>query len=165
MLGAIRLDGNLAIRPARDEDGGFIEALYGSTRDDLRQIDADRDFIEELILIQHRAQISGYSTAFPNAFYFIVEHLGERIGRVAVDFGDNEVHIIDIAFIPKARGKGFGGNVIKALQYAAAQVKAPLSLSVYQANFNAKRFYLGLGFQVEHHDPMVARMVWHPLPN
>ncbi len=104
---------------------------------------------------------------FDNAFYFVVEKLGDRIGRIAVDFGHNEVHLIDIAFIPEARGKGYGGNVIKALQYAAAQVKAPLSLSlsVYQSNLNAKRFYLGLGFRVEQNEPTVARMIWYPVPN
>lgn len=164
MIDALKLQGNLAIRPARDEDHGFIENLYRSTREDLRLIDAEKDFIEELILMQHRAQVIGYSETYPNAFYFVVEQMGDRIGRIAVDFGHNEVHLLDIAFIPEARSKGFGASVIKALQHAAAQVMAPLTLSVHRSNPGAKRFYLALGFRVEQSETMVERMVWHPRP-
>lgn len=158
----IQLPENLAIRPAREEDSGFIESLYCSTRDDLRLIQAEDDFIEELILMQHKAQNQAYGETYPNAFYFIVEKLGEKIGRIIVDFGHNEIRLLDITFIREARGKGFGAAAIKALQYAAAQAKAPLALAVHRSNPGAKRFYLSLGFTVEQSDPMVEQMIWHP---
>ncbi|HZW26301.1 MAG TPA: GNAT family N-acetyltransferase [Gallionella sp.] len=158
----IQLPDNMSIRPARDEDGGFIESLYRSSRDDLRLIQGEDDFIEELILMQHKAQTRGYGESYPNAFYFIIEKLGDKIGRIIVDFGHNEIRLVDVTFIREARGKGFGSGVIKALQYAAGQAKAPLTLTVHRHNPGAKRLYLSLGFRVEQSDPMVELMAWYP---
>ncbi|MGE5493525.1 MAG: GNAT family N-acetyltransferase [Actinomycetota bacterium] len=158
----IRLPDNLGIRPARDEDQGFIASLYRSSRDDLRLVDAEDDFIEELILMQHRAQALGYGDAYPNAYYFIVENLGEKIGRVIVDFGHNEIRLVDVTFIREARGKGFGSSVIRALQHAAGQARAPLTITVHRSNPGAKRLYLALGFHVEQSDPMLELMAWYP---
>ncbi|MFZ2403628.1 MAG: GNAT family N-acetyltransferase [Methylobacter sp.] len=161
--GNIILPNNMNIRPAREEDSGFIESLYRSSRDDLRLIQAEDDFVEELILMQHKAQNQAYGEMYPNAFYFVVEKQGEKIGRIIVDFGHNEVRLLDITFIREARGKGFGSGVIKALQYAASQTKAPLTLSVHRSNPGARRLYLSLGFRVEQSDPMVEQLAWYPL--
>ncbi len=162
MLNNNQLSDNLRIRPARPEDNGFIEMLYRTTRQDLRLIDAETDFIEELIAMQQRAQIAGYGETFPNAMYFVVERLDERIGRVVVDFGSNEVHVVDIALIPAAQGHGYGTQVIRVLQQAAAETRAPVVLSVSRTNPGAKRAYLALGFRVEHSDGVVERMAWYP---
>ena len=74
----------LGMRPARPSDSGFIESLYRSTREDLRLVDAEDDFIEALITMQQQAQTVGYGNLFPNAMTFIVEKQGEPIGRVMV---------------------------------------------------------------------------------
>lgn len=152
----------LGMRPARPSDSGFIESLYRSTREDLRLIDAEDDFIETLITMQQLAQTVGYGNLFPNAMTFIVEKQGESIGRVMVDFGHNEVRLIDIAFIPLARGKGYGETVIRNLQLAAAQAKAPLVLTAMKNNPAAKSLYLRLGFQVEEATDAYERMAWYP---
>lgn len=157
-----QLPGGLSIRPARPSDAGFIESLYRSTRNDLRLIDAEDDFVEALIDQQFQAQTVGYGEMYPDAMHFIVEKLSESVGRLILDFGNNEVLIVDLAFIPVARGKGFGRGVLQGLQAAAASVQAPLVLSVHPANLSAKRLYLGLGFRVEQRTPMAERMAWHP---
>lgn len=161
----IDLAAGLAMRPARASDSGFIESLYRSTRNDLRLIDAESDFVEALIDQQFRAQTAGYGEMYPDAMHFIVEKHGEAIGRVILDFSNNEVLIVDIALIPAARGKGFGRGVLRGLQVTAAKVQAPLVLSVHPANFAAKRLYLGLGFRVEQSTPMSERMAWYPAPS
>lgn len=160
--GIAPLPDNLGLRPARPEDKGFIEALYRSTRDDLRLLEAEDGFVEELIGMQQRAQVQGYGEMFPNAMYFVVERLGERIGRAVVDFGPNEVRLVDIAFIPQAQGQGYGSHVIRAMQYAAGQARAPLTLSVSRSNPRARQTYLALGFRVEQADPMTEFMAWYP---
>jgi len=162
LVGNSPLPDNLGIRPARPEDKGFIESLYRSTRDDLRLIDAETDFIEELIGMQQRAQGQGYGEMFPNAMYFVVEHLNERIGRIVVDFGPNEIRLVDLAFVPQARGRGFGVTVIKAMQFAAGQSRAPLTLAVNRTNVRARQLYLSLGFRVEQSDVMTEYMAWYP---
>jgi ribosomal protein S18 acetylase RimI-like enzyme len=159
----IRLPENLGIRPAREHDTGFLENLYRASRDDLRLIEGEDDFIEEIILMQYRAQTQGYGQTHPNAMYFIVEKLDERIGRIIVDFGHNEVRLVDITLIPAARGKGFGNVIIKALQQAAQQTRTPLTLSVHHGNPLAKRLYQSLGFRSEQSNhPMVELMIWYP---
>jgi len=125
----ISLPSGLNLRPQRDADAAFVAKLYNSLRDDLRLAVAEADFIEELIEMQFRAQREGYGQQFPNAMYFIVESHHEQIGRVAVDFGQNEVRMIDLALIPAARNKGHGTAVIRALQMAANKVRTPLTLS------------------------------------
>lgn len=160
--GDVSLPAGLHLRPARPSDNGFIESLYRATRDDLRLINAEDGFVEALIDMQYEAQTQGYATQYPNAMYFIAEKLGERIGRVTLDFGPNEVRVVDIAFIPAARGQGYGTHILRALQQAAAMVRAPLTLTVHRANLAAKRLYLSLGFRVESGDAMVEFMAWYP---
>jgi len=162
LTGTKSLPENLQIRPARPEDNGFLESLYRSTRDDLRLIDAADDVIEELISMQYRAQTQGYGDTFPNAMHFVVAHLGAPIGRIVVNFGHNEVRLVDIAFVPQARGHGYGSHVIRALQLAADRIHTPVTLSVNRANVAARRTYLALGFAVERGDALTQQLIWYP---
>lgn len=155
------LDG-LSLRLAQPADSGFLEALYSSTRDDLRQVNAGHGFIEELIRMQHALQMQGNAAHYPNALQLVVERLGEPVGRVIVDFGPSEIKILNIAFITEERSKGYGSSVLRGLQQAAANAQAPLVLEVMRSNLKAKQFYLRLGFSVEQTGPIEDRMVWHP---
>jgi ribosomal protein S18 acetylase RimI-like enzyme len=154
--------GGISIRPARPADQVFIERLYRSTRDDLCQVDAEDDFIDELIGMQFNAQQVGYGDMYPNAMYFVVEKQQESIGRIVVDFGRNDIRVIDIAFIPQARGRGYGEIVLRAMQKAAQESHTPLTLCVQQGNFAAKQLYHKLGFRVTESTPMHDQMIWYP---
>lgn len=156
------LPGGLSLRPMREADNAFFEALYRSTRDDLRLLDAEEDFIEEFIDFQRRAQVEGYGGQFPNAMYFVAEHHGERIGRIVLDFGQEEVRVVDIALIPAARGKGFGGQILQVIQVIAGKVRAPVTLGVRFDNLRAKQLYASLGFVVEEAGIPFERLVWRP---
>ena len=161
-MNKISLPDGLSMRPARDSDSIFMESLYNSTRDDLRLIDAEGDFVEELIDMQHQAQTKGYGDQFPDALYFIIEKHNESVGRVVIDFGAHEIRVVDIALIPLARGKGFAKGIIQALQQTASRVSAPLALSVYKTNIAAYRLYASLGFQLAEASPSVDMLVWYP---
>ncbi len=152
----------LSIRPARTGDKGFIENLYRASRDDLRLLNADDDFIESLIEMQFQAQQQGYGDQHPDAMYFIVELHDEPMGRLTLAMGPNEVRIVDIAFLPAARGKGYGKGVLQALQLTAQKIPAPLSLLVLHTNPAAMRLYASLGFQAEQQTDTHVLMVWYP---
>ncbi|MGI0117253.1 GNAT family N-acetyltransferase [Zooshikella sp. RANM57] len=152
----------ISLRPATSSDKYFINTLYRSTRDDLRLIDGNEDFVETLIEQQCHAQAVGYGEMFPHAFYFIIEKQQQPIGRVTLDFSNEVVHVVDIAFIPEARNKGYGESVLKALQLAAGKSRSPLILSVHQSNWAAKKLYKKLGFIVEGFYPPYERMAWYP---
>ncbi len=160
--GNIQMPGGLSLRPTRASDNGFLESLHSATRDDLRLVDAENDFIEDLIDMQFRAKTEGYGDMFPNAMYFIIENQGESIGRVVLDFGHNEIRVIDLALIRLARGKGFGAKTLQAVQLVAAKIMAPVALTVVSYNLQAKMLYLNLGFRVEEINLPFERMVWYP---
>ncbi len=159
----LALPHGMNMRPARDSDAGFIAALFRSTRQDLLNfLDAPQDFIEELIGLQFSAQAVGYGTAFPEAMYFIVEQHGSPIGRVTLDFGSNEIRVMDISFIPQARRQGHGQAVLQALQQAAGKTRVPLALTVHTGNQAARQLYLKLGFRAEESSFPFERMTWYP---
>ncbi len=162
LTGSINFQSGLSLRPMGAADAAFNETLYRSTRDDLRLLDAEEDFIEALIDSQRQAQTQGYGDMFPNAMYFVAEHHNERIGRVVLDFGQNEIRVVDIALIPAARGKGYGSQVLQAVQMVAGKVMAPVALSVRFDHLRAKQLYGRLGFVVEEAQIPYERMVWYP---
>ncbi len=158
----LNMPGGLRLRPAMPSDSPFLESLFKSTRDDLMSIDAEREFREALIDLQQRAQATGYGSQFPNAMYFIVEYIDTPIGKVTIDFEQNEIHLLDIAFIPDARNKGYGRSVMCMLQMTAEQVKAPVTLSVFQQNIGARKMYQQLGFMLKELTPPYEKLIWYP---
>ncbi len=152
----------LHIRPSNPSDKPFLEKLHRETREELQFIEGEQDFIEEILAMQFRAQHQGYGDQFPNAMYFIIEKHHEKIGRASIDFGHNEVHLIDIGFLKAARGHGFGRAIIQSLQSCAAQSGIPMSLVVANENLIAKRFYLSLGFQTVEATEVHDLMRWIP---
>lgn len=152
----------LNIRPSKPSDAAFIRRLHSEVRQDLQHINADQDFIESIVDMQFKAQTEGYGEKFPNAMYFIIEKHHQPIGKVTIDFGVNEVRIIDIGFITQARGHGFGAAIIQSFQHAAADSCTPLTLTVEQSNFVAKALYLRLGFVSESVSPPYEFMIWYP---
>lgn len=152
----------LHIRPSRAADKAFLEKLHHAVRNDLQFIDGDKDQIEAIIEMQFCAQNEGYGDQFPNAMYFIIEKHHQPIGKATVDFGPNEIRLIDIAFLPEARGHGFGRAIVQSFQVCSANAGAPLTLSVAQTNLAAKRLYLSLGFQIEQSQPPYDFLAWYP---
>ncbi len=162
LTGGLQLPAGLSMRPARPSDQGFIENLFNSTRDDLRLIDAETNFIEEIIDLQYHAQTVGYGEMYPNALYFIVEMHQERVGRVIVDFGSDYVDVVDISFIRPARDKGYVTGVVHALQMAAVKVRAPLYATIGLSNIALRQTYVSLGFASESVAGLAERLVWLP---
>lgn len=140
------LPAGLSLRAERSSDKLFLTRLHHSTRDDLRLIDGEHDFIESIIEMQLTAQQNGYGNDFPDAMYYIIEYHNESVGRLAVAMGQNEVRVLDIAFIAQARGKGYGKGVLQALQAIVQKIPAPLTLSVMRHNVQAVALYTSLGF-------------------
>ncbi|MDY0050598.1 MAG: GNAT family N-acetyltransferase [Halothiobacillaceae bacterium] len=155
-------EGGLAIRRARPSDEPFLTSLYRESRDDLRLLDADDEFIDGLIDWQYECQRTGYGEMFPNALYFVIEVQGSKAGRLVVDFGTNEVRVVDLCLISAARGRGVGRALLQGLQRAAAKVRAPLLLTVARGNPVARMLYVSLGFQSIEVSAGFERMGWFP---
>jgi GNAT superfamily N-acetyltransferase len=152
----------LHIRPSGPADKVFLARLHREARQDLQWIDGEQDLIESVVDMQLHAQTQGYGTQFPNAMYFIIEKNSEAIGRAAIDFGHNEVHLIDMAFLAAARGHGFGRAILQSFQHCAAQSGVPMTLSVLSHNKVAKQLYIELGFQLSGGQSPYEFLIWYP---
>ena len=152
----------LVVRPSRASDGPFLHSLYQSARPDLQWIDGEQEVVEQVVAQQFRVQEQGLDEHFPNAMHYVIEKLGTAIGALSTDFGPNEIRVLYLAFIPQARGHGYGRKVLQGVQKAAQQVRCPVATVVWANNPHARRHYLALGFQVDECSPAAERLVWYP---
>ncbi|MPQ71019.1 MULTISPECIES: GNAT family N-acetyltransferase [Pseudomonas] len=152
----------LSMRPSRPTDGPFLQSLYKSARPELQWIDADPEVVEQVVAQQFQVQEHGIGEHFPDAMHYVVEKLDIPIGVLSADFGPNEIRVLYLAFIPAARGKGFGRSVLQGVQKAAEQVRCPVATVVWASNPQARQHYLALGFRVEESSPGAERLIWYP---
>ncbi|MHC8384400.1 GNAT family N-acetyltransferase [Pseudomonas sp. LB3P14] len=158
---SVAADG-LVIRPSRASDGPFLHSLYQAARPDLQWIDGEPEVVEHVVAQQFQVQEQGLGERFPNAMHYVIEKLGTAIGALTTDFGPNEIRVLYLAFIPKARGQGYGRTVLQGVQKAAQQIRCPVATVVWANNPHARQHYLALGFQVEERNPAAERLVWYP---
>lgn len=152
----------ISVRPATANDQPFLELLYRSSRPDLQLIDGDPELIETVMAQQMNVMEQGAGNQYPDAMHFIVEKTQHNVGALVVDFGPNEVRVVYVAFIPAARGFGYGKAILQGVLQAAASNQCPVSVVVWRNNTGAKRLYLELGFRVEESDAMAEVMRWYP---
>lgn len=150
----------LTVRPAQAGDEAFLKALYASTREDLQFAAPTPAMLELLMDMQWRAQSGGYRQSFPQAVNLVVESHAAPVGRLMVDRSLVPWRIVDIALLPAARGQGYGGALLRALQQEAAGAGAMLALSVRLENPRARRLYAALGFASVSSDGLSEQMVW-----
>lgn len=162
--GTVHLPHGISARPAGRQDKDFLAKMYKDNRDDLRLIDAEKDYIETVIEMQLDAQMGGYGAQFPNAVYLILEKNGSRIGRITLDITPVELRLVDLDFIKKAQGKGFGSSILLWLMKAAAQTKTPLLVPARRDDFSMGKFLTQYGFVEDESisDQVFARMSWMP---
>jgi ribosomal protein S18 acetylase RimI-like enzyme len=143
-------------------DDDFLARLYGSTRDDLRALATDPALVASLIAMQQRLQAAGYRNAYPGAEYLVLHDGATPVARIVVDVGPAEIRLVDIAVLPAARRRGFGSQVVRALQRCASDHKLALALSVHHNNPDARRWYLALGFQPGSRNAVAEQLIWKP---
>lgn len=150
----------LLARAPDDADAGFLARLYASIRTDLASPTADPALVASIIGMQQRLQAAGYRKNFPLATYLVLEQAATLCGRIVVDAGPAGLRLVDIALLPESRGQGLGRHILRALQGCAATAKLPLTLAVHDANPNARRLYVALGFELAMRDGFSQQMMW-----
>ena len=158
---SVAADG-LVVRPSRASDGPFLHSLYQAARPDLQWIDGEQEVVQQVVAQQFTVQEQGLGENFPDAMRYVIEKLDTAIGALTTDFGPNEIRVLYLAFIPQARGRGYGRTVLQGVQKAAQQIRCPVATVVWANNPHARQHYLALGFQVEERNPAAERLVWYP---
>jgi ribosomal protein S18 acetylase RimI-like enzyme len=154
---------SLALRPATDADAAFAQALYASTRDDLRQLPLPPAQVAQLIAMQQRVHEAGQRAAWPNAEVMILEHAGAPAGRAVLDATGSDWRLVELAVLPALRGRGLGAALLAALQARARAHGASIGLAVLRTNTAALRLYQGAGFGIAGGNELQHQMAWKPV--
>jgi microcystin-dependent protein/GNAT superfamily N-acetyltransferase len=137
----------IELRPIGDGDREMLLELYGSTRAaELELVNWDdrgrRTFVEQ----QFAAQDLYYRNYHPAASFDVVIVDGEPVGRLCVDRREDEIRILDIALLPRMRGRGIGTRLLTGLIEAAEAEGRRLTAHVVVGN-PARSLYERLGFE------------------
>jgi ribosomal protein S18 acetylase RimI-like enzyme len=136
----------LAFRPVTDADTPFLFRLYATTRaEELAAVPWSEAEKAAFLELQARAQHADYQRNYAAADWLVIERGGAPIGRLYLDRRERAHHIIDIAFLPEARGHGHGGALLGDLLDEAAAAGKPMTIYVEKFN-RAMRLYHRLGF-------------------
>jgi len=151
----------LTFRPIADADLPLLARVYASTRaEELATVSGWSDEQKAAFLdAQFRAQHAHYQTYYPNADWLVTTHDGEDIGRLYIERWPSQHRIIDIAFLPEHRGKGYGEALLRDLMDEAAAAGKDVSIHVEKFN-PAMLLYRRLGFQTEEDKGVYDLMRW-----
>jgi len=140
---------DISLRPAKAGDEKFLRRVHESARHwefasllQSGEVDLYHTVMEQQYDSQHRFYFANYATAH----YGIIQWTDKPIGRLYVDYRDDEVRVLNIAILPEYRGCGIGRVVMMGLCLEAAIRRKPVRLYVHYLS-RALRFYQQLGFQ------------------
>ena len=138
----------MRLRPARDSDRALLYEVYASTRaDELAVVPWDEPTKNAFLTHQFEAQDVHYKQHYPDASFDLIEVDGAAAGRLYVDRREDEIRIIDIALLPRFRGRGIGATLLRELIDEADGSGHKLSIHVEREN-RARTLYERLGFTV-----------------
>jgi ribosomal protein S18 acetylase RimI-like enzyme len=140
---------DISLRPATAGDEAFLRRVHRTARHwefaSLLQ-SGEAELYHKVMQQQYDSQHRFYFAHYAEAHYGIIQWCGRPIGRLYVDYRDDEVHVLDIALLPDYRGRGIGRIVMTGLCLEAAMRRKPVRLSVHYLS-RAAHFYQRLGFQ------------------
>ena len=152
----------LVAREETEADRPFTRALYASTRlDELRFVPWSAAEKIAFLYSQHDAQERHYRQNYRGAQWFIIEHGIRPVGRLYLDRWDTEIRIIDIAFVPEARGKGFGTSLLTDVLEEAKRIGVRVTIHVEEFN-RARSLYCRLGFETIEDKGVYLLLGWCP---
>jgi ribosomal protein S18 acetylase RimI-like enzyme len=119
--------------------------------------------LHHLLRGQSEAQITTYSSRFPESRYEIVLLDGDPAGRIWVARQADEIRIVDVVMLPNFRSAGIGAELVRRLQAEAQAAGLPIRVSVSRFNPGSLRFHERLGFRIVGEGPVDLRMEWKPV--
>jgi ribosomal protein S18 acetylase RimI-like enzyme len=134
------------LRSEREDDVPFLQRLYASTRtEELAQAPWSEEQKQTFLAHQFAAQRQHYRTQINDCLFQVIEKDGAPTGRLYLQWRETQLHVVDIALLPDARGQGVGTLLLEALIAAAAD--AGRALGIFVEKFNpALHLYRRLGF-------------------
>jgi ribosomal protein S18 acetylase RimI-like enzyme len=152
-----------ALRRARVNDDPFLRTLHAhARRDEIAAVDWTEDDRQQFLREQYEAQRTFFDQQYPHARHDIVLSDGEPVGRLWVNYAEDEIRVLDWALVPRSRGAGIGTALIRELQADARRLGVPITSTVAHVNPRARALYERHGFRVVGRTPMYAALEWSP---
>jgi ribosomal protein S18 acetylase RimI-like enzyme len=149
---------NTRLRSSLPEDRDFLFRLYASTREqEFSALGWPAVQQEAFLRMQFNAQQQWYAATYSTAVSQIIEQDHQPIGRMIVQREPGIWRLLDISLLPEHRGRGIGGELIRALIKECVQSGAVLQLQVLNTN-PAQRLYTRLGFIKTGEDQIYTQM-------
>jgi GNAT superfamily N-acetyltransferase len=154
---------DVSLRPVMTEDREFLLKVYECGREiELSMLPWEPELKRAFIEHQFDAQTTYYASEFPNSRHDIIllSNSGEQAGRLYVDRREAKIAILDLAVLSEYRRRGIGSAVVDGLiEEARGSGK---TVEVYVETFNpSKTFFAARGFEIENHDSLNLKFVWH----
>jgi GNAT superfamily N-acetyltransferase len=158
----------LSLRDATGADWPFLQTLFASFRaEEMALLGWPQAHLDALLNDQCRLQHHHLVTHFAGADFWIVECRDREgadvpVGRFYLDRSTPLWRVVDIGFLPEARGQGRGSALLAWAQVAAVAAGAiGIDLHVAASNHRAQSLYRRLGFQpADTAEAPYLRMVW-----
>ena len=142
-------DKTVSLRKYRDDDLPFMQALYATTREsELAMTHFSALEKQQFVTQQFIAQNQHYRQHYCTDAFNIIELEGLPIGRLFVDYWDNEIRVVDIALLPAHQNTGLGSYLFEQLFKQARASGRTVSIHV-EHNNPAKKLYERLGFELK----------------
>ena len=140
---------DISLRPATDRDEPFFKRVHEAARHwefaSLLQ-SGETELYHKIMTQQYNSQHRFYFANYDKAHYGVIQWTDIPIGRLYVDYRDDDVWVLDIAILPEYRGRGIGRIVMTGICLEAAMRRKPVRLCVHYLS-RAFQFYQRLGFQ------------------
>lgn len=157
-----RTSRSIEMRPAEAGDMTFMQQLYSSTRSaDVRMGGCDLATETLLQALQFKAQQTWFQTQFPHADLAVILERDRPVGRLYVDYGPDELRILDICLLPECRNRGIGLGLLRSLQAQGERLRLPVRLNVMLGS-PAQRLLQRCGFELLGVDGIYSVMEWMP---
>ena len=109
--------------------------------------------------MQFDAQHRHYQAHFADARFDVVLYGDDRVGRLYVHRGADDIRIVDIALLPAWRGKGLGSRLLGEILDEARASRRTVSIHVERFN-PALLLYERLGFRRIDDTGVYVLMAW-----
>jgi GNAT superfamily N-acetyltransferase len=155
----------IALEPATDLDQPLLLRLFMEQRARLFVVAGlDEQQVDATLKSQFHFRSHSYSRQYPSAEdRILVTHLGERIGRVLIDWSAGVGRLIDFAILQSHEGLGIGTSILQHCLDEAAERGCRLRLTVDRGS-PAEHLYTRMGFTVIDETPLQRHMEYSTHP-
>ena len=154
----------IRLSPVTPADEGFLFRVYASTRaEEMTLVPWTDEQKQAFLWQQFTAQRQHYLTYYPQAEYYLLCRAEVALGRLILNYAEQQLVVIDIALLPEFRNTGLGTAILKKLMEEARHKGLSIVLRVEFFN-PALRLYTRLGFvKTREVNSVYYELVWTPV--